>query len=306
MTMPTDSARELIGVDWGTTNRRAYRLDAAGKLIGETDDSDGMLAARGRFEASLAALLERFVDLDRQAPVLMSGMVGSAQGWKEAPYLELATPLAELPRRLVPVDAPTLGRRCFIVPGYRSIAGSEVDVMRGEETQLLGAVALGRHSGWFVLPGTHSKWVQLDKGRILQFATYLTGELYALLGAQGTLAAVLAPPQVHDAAAFAEGVHAAGQSALSHALFGVRARVVGGGAPAQHAAAYLSGLLIGVEWADVRRRNGGRLPDEVIALGTPALAQRHADAARRVGTRLTAVDARDAYVAALHALRAAL
>jgi len=306
MNPTTTSARELIGVDWGTTHRRAYRLDAAGTLIGEADDSDGMLAARGRFEASLAMLLERFVDLDPQAPVLMSGMVGSAQGWREAPYLELATPLSELPRRLVPVDAPSLGRRCFIVPGYRSVAGSEVDVMRGEETQLLGAVALGRTSGWFVLPGTHSKWVQLDHGRILQFATYLTGELYALLGAQGTLAAVLAPPQVHDDAAFAEGVRSAGQGALSHALFGVRARVVGGAAPAQHAAAHLSGLLIGVEWADVRRRSGGRLPDEVFALGTPALAQRHADAARCVGSRLAALDAREAYIAALHTLRAAL
>ena len=89
-------------------------------------------------------------------------------------------------------------------------------------------------------------------------------------------------------------------------LSGVRARVVGGGAPARHAAAYLSGLLIGVEWADVRRRNGGRLPDEVFAIGTPALAQRHADAARCVGTTLTALDAREAYLAAMQTLRAAL
>jgi len=297
---------ELIGVDWGTTNRRAYRLDASGALVDERADNEGLLAARGRFEVSLAELLTSFDGADSQSPVLLSGMVGSAQGWKEAPYLDLETPLVELPRRLVTVNAPTLARRCVIVPGYRSLAGGAVDVMRGEETQLLGAVALGHRSGWFVLPGTHSKWVQIEEGRILQFATYLTGELFGLLGQHGTLASVLAAPQVHDDGAFADGVRAAGDGALSHALFGVRARVVARQAPAEHAVAYLSGLLIGAEWADVRRRNAGALPEQVIALGTPALAQRHAQAAQLTGVTLTPLDAREAYVAALGLLRAAL
>jgi 2-dehydro-3-deoxygalactonokinase len=93
---------------------------------------------------------------------------------------------------------------------------------------------------------------------------------------------------------------------LSHALFGVRARVVAKMAPAAHAASYLSGLLIGVEWADVQRRNGGRLPEQVTALGTPALALRHADAARCLGAQLSALDVREAHVAALNAMRMAL
>jgi 2-dehydro-3-deoxygalactonokinase len=298
-------ARGVLGVDWGTTNRRAYRLDAAGTLRDECADDQGLLAARGRFEDSLGELLARFDPAD-SLPVLLSGMVGSVQGWKEAPYLDLQTPLAELPRRLVAVDAPTLQRRCLIVPGYRSFVGGTVDVMRGEETQLLGAMMQGHGSGWFVLPGTHSKWVQLDAGRIVQFATYLTGELFALLGAQGTLASVLAAPQIHDDAAFAEGVHVASTSTLSNALFGARARVVAGRAPAEFSAAYLSGLLIGAEWADVRRRNAGKLPRGVTALGTPVLAQRHAEAALLVGSHVTPLDARAAYVAALNALRAGL
>jgi 2-dehydro-3-deoxygalactonokinase len=300
------NADELIGVDWGTTHRRAYRLDGRGALIDERADDQGLLAARGRFEASLGELLASFDAAGAQSPVLLSGMVGSAQGWKEAPYLDLDTPLVELPRNLVPVDAPTLARRCVIVPGYRSLAGGTVDVMRGEETQLLGAVALGHRSGWFVLPGTHSKWVQLEEGRILQFATYLTGELFALLGQHGTLASVLAAPQVHDDTAFADGVRAAGAGALSHALFGVRARVVARQAPAEHAAACLSGLLIGAEWADVQQRSAGALPQQVIALGTPELARRHAQAAQLMGVTLLPLDAREAYLAALRLLRAAL
>jgi 2-dehydro-3-deoxygalactonokinase len=301
------ASASIIGVDWGTTHRRAYRVDADGKLIDEHADNDGLLAARGRFESSLGELLAQVDPNGSDAPVLLSGMVGSAHGWKEAPYLDLDTPLAELPRRLIAVEAASLGRRCLIVPGYRSVGGGSADVMRGEETQLLGAVALGRRSGWFVLPGTHSKWVQLDEGRIVQFATYLTGELFGLLSEHGTLATVLGGPQAQDDAAFADGVKAAAnEGALSHALFGVRARVVARQAPAEHAAAYLSGLLIGAEWADVRRRNAGAMPSRITALGTPMLEQRHAEVARLMGVELAALDARSAYVAALQLLREAV
>lgn len=299
---------DWVGVDWGTTNRRAYALDGTGNCVAEHADDQGMLAARGRFETALVDLLAQLSPLAPDAPVLMSGMVGSAQGWVEAPYLDSDVPLDQLAQHLIPAPA-SLPRRCWIVPGYRHrSADGDVDVMRGEETQLLGALALGRRDGWLVLPGTHSKWVELRDGRIVQFASYMTGELYALLGAHGTLSSLLAVPQQpeRDAAAFAAGVEAASRRALSNALFGCRARVVGGGAPAGESAAYLSGLLIGAEWADVRRRNGGTLPASITALGTPALAQRHADAAVLLGSRVDTLDARDAYLAALHQLARSL
>src|SRR4051794_6297332 len=110
----------LIGIDWGTTHRRAVALDAAGTCIGQADDDQGLVAASGRFEASLPALLDRLPPLADDAPVVLSGMVGSARGWREVPYLDSGVPLAALGRHLTAVEAPSLARhRCLIVPGVR-------------------------------------------------------------------------------------------------------------------------------------------------------------------------------------------
>jgi len=298
---PRGAAAATVGIDWGTTHRRAYVLDAAGRCLREHADGEGLLAARGRFEASLAALLAA-LDADGEGvEVLMSGMVGSAQGWVEAPYLDVEVPLAMLRERQVGVPGPN--RRIRIVPGVRLRRGERVDVMRGEETQLLGAAALGHADGWFVLPGTHSKWVQLRASTIVDFATYLSGELYALLSREGTLAAAMSGGEAHVAPAFAAGLAAAADGALSNALFGVRARVVGGAMAPGDARSYLSGLLIGAEWHDLRRRCGGRWPDAVTLVGEPGLAARHADAARAFGVALHGVDPRAAHLAALASLR---
>jgi hypothetical protein len=131
-----------------------------------------MLAARPHFGRSLAALVGR-MGVPGDVPVVASGMVGSAQGWREVPYLDVTVPLEDLPRHLARVDEA--GRSCLIVPGYAQRAapgsGGHVDVMRGEETQLLGALALGHRDGWMVLPGTHSKWVLLQDGVIRHSGT---------------------------------------------------------------------------------------------------------------------------------------
>jgi len=293
---------QAIGIDWGTTHRRGYALGTAGRCVAEHGDAEGMLAARGRFPAALAALLDALGAGNSAVPVLMSGMVGSAQGWVEAPYLDLRVPLTQLREHLV--DLPAAGRGIRIVPGYCLRRGAQVDVMRGEETQLLGAVALGHADGWFVLPGTHSKWVQLRAGAIVDFATFMTGELFALLGNQGTLAAAAGVEAEHHPDAFASGLNAEPGAALSHALFGCRARVVSGAMPAAHARSYLSGLLIGAEWHDLRRRSGGKLPNDVTLIGAPALAARYADAARAFGVTLHSLEARGTYLAALAQLLA--
>jgi 2-dehydro-3-deoxygalactonokinase len=121
----------------------------------------------------------------------MSGMVGSASGWQEVDYLDASVPLEQLPQHLAAVTDPAWAGRCHIVPGYVYRNGAAADVMRGEETQLLGAVALGHRDGWLVLPGTHSKWVLLRDGVIQSFATYMTGELFAMLSKGGTLSAMM-------------------------------------------------------------------------------------------------------------------
>lgn len=297
---------KAVGVDWGTTHCRAYALNGDGVCVGEFSDGDGALACKGRFAPALDAALQQLQATPEL--VVMSGMVGSALGWREVPYVDGSVALDALPAHLFTVpDAPNAAQ-CVIVPGYciRDQWG-QPDVMRGEETQLLGALALGHHSGWFVLPGTHSKWVELEHGRILQLRTYMTGELFNLLGQHGTLAAAIgkAAP-VWDASAFADGVHAAGQGALSHQLFSCRARVVCGDMPATSSKAYLSGLLIGSELHDVRRApTGSRSMNTFKLIGSPELAQHYQTAATQLDLAIEVLDAKAAFLAAMARIQSA-
>lgn len=284
----------VIGIDWGTTHRRAYLLGEGGALLEERTDDQGLLAARGRFADAFDAIVQGW---PRAWPVVMSGMVGAASGWQEAPYLEASTPLTTLSRHLVPLKDAPQGRRIALVPGYRWIGSNgEVDVMRGEETQLLGALVLGQSDGWVVLPGTHSKWVRLEQGAMQGWRTYMTGELFALLGQHGTLAGLIGPDDVP--AAFEAGLLAAGRGALSHAIFGCRAKVVTGRMPAAHARSYLSGLLIGAEWGDTRPS-----PRTVTVVAAGALASAYGEAARQHGCTPVVLEPRAVYLAALATLQ---
>ncbi len=299
--MDLDRTPRLLGIDWGTSNRRAWWLGAAGQVLAEHTDDQGLLAVQGRFAESLQALLACGPALANDAPIVMSGMVGSASGWREVPYLDATTPLGDIANHLarVPVDDAAL--RVFIVPGV-CFAGADgsVDVMRGEETQLLGAQVLGHGDGWYVLPGTHCKWVRLQGGRVADLATYMTGELFSLLTQHGTLSSVTrsgAPA----AEAFERGVAAAARSGLSNALFGCRAQVVSGRLPAAQAREYLSGLLIGAEWHDVLRRSG-QAPSRVTLIGSAELAERYASVGKLFACSITTLDARSVQLAALQAL----
>lgn len=291
-------AGDLIGIDWGTTHRRAYLLDRQGVLTSEQSDDQGMLAAQGHFAERFTTLLAAW---PADAPVLMSGMVGAASGWQEAPYLDAATPLTELAQHLVPLRNAPGGRRCAIVPGYRwRGAQGEVDVMRGEETQLLGALALGHGDGWYVLPGTHSKWVKVVKGAVHVLRTYMTGELFGLLSLHGTLAGMVGEDEAPEA--FGAGLRAAAQGALSQTLFSCRARVVAGDMPASQARSYLSGLLIGAEWSDALGRSPTPL-QHVTLIAAEHLAGGYKTAAAHHGCAVHVLDPREVYLAALWALR---
>jgi 2-dehydro-3-deoxygalactonokinase len=289
---------QLLGVDWGTSNRRAYLVDKDGACIATHEDDQGMLVVRGAFPESLAALLDH-MQVGAVVPVVMSGMVGSASGWREVPYLDTGVPLDTLPQHLARVDGHALGRNCLIVPGYCQREGG-IDVMRGEETQLLGAIALGRRDGWVVLPGTHCKWVLLRDGVIARIVTYMTGELFAALSAQGTLAPMLAAAVAEDDdAAFAAGVDEARKRApLTNSLFRVRARVVAGAMPASHARSFVSGLLIGTEFVAAQDA-GGSAPQSVALICSPSLYQPYARAAALFGVDATKLDPHGAYTAAL-------
>lgn len=286
--------QQLLGIDWGTSNRRAYLVERGGRLLARHADDQGMLAARGNFAASLAALLQE-MQVGEGVPVIMSGMVGSANGWQEVRYLDTSVPLERLPTVLAGVRDHNLGRPCLIVPGYCQRTDG-VDVMRGEETQLLGAVASGRRDGWVVLPGTHSKWVLLRDGMVERLATYMTGELFAMLAAGGTLGALMQGDGA-DQEAFLAGLDEARRGEpLSHSLFGARARVVTGAMPAASTRDFVSGLLIGTEFAAAKAAHDA---EEISIIASPALSQRYQEAAAHVGMRTVVLDPDQLYLTAL-------
>ena len=242
----------FVALDWGTTSLRAYTVSADGSVLARTFSEQGIQSRQGDFEATLAQALKALPD-SGDAPVLMAGMIGSQQGWVEAPYVETPCSAGGLAQRLT--DVPTaLGRAVKIVPGVAHLGRGVPDVMRGEETQLLGLVQLdGLQAGRHVvcMPGTHCKWVSLHDGVIVEFATYMTGEVFKLLSERSILARLMAPngdDDVDDWDAFDAGLDRAGEDGhLLHQLFAVRTEGLFKRRPATALKSYLSGILIGHE-----------------------------------------------------------
>jgi 2-dehydro-3-deoxygalactonokinase len=270
----------MIAVDWGTTNRRAWALGRTGRVLDERGDAEGLLMVKAQgFARSFTDFAGSWLARDERLPVLMCGMVGSKLGWAEAPYIEAPADLAGLARHLHPVPFDGAAR-IVIVPGVCCIENGVPDVMRGEECQVLAVLAERRLSeGTLLLPGTHSKWVRVEEGRLVSFRTYMTGELYNALTSSGTLAQLMEKGDVDDAA-FAQGlrqIRTEGSGALTHLLFGVRTSGLFELMPRTGLASYLSGLLIGAEMVDAAARSGTK---SVIALGSPKLLENYRRAAQ--------------------------
>ena len=291
----------MIAIDWGTSSFRAYRLSEQGSVEEKREASLGILAvADGKFAAALESQVGDWLD-DGNAPVLMSGMIGSRQGWKEAPYATCPAGEAEIAAGMVDVNWAE-GRRAWIVPGLscRDSAGIP-DVLRGEETQLLGVLSdLPRTSVWVCLPGTHSKWVRLEDHRIVEFATHMTGEVFAVMRQHSILGRMMREAQV-DEEAFADGVvRARDAGGLLHHLFGVRSAGLFGQLADESSASYLSGLLIGHELASIPR-----LSETVYVLASEQLAARYVQALSTCGISALVLDS-DAVVRGLFRLSASL
>lgn len=290
----------MIAVDWGTTNRRAWALGHGGEILDERGDGEGLLAVKqGGFAESFARFAAPWLGDGRQLPVLMCGMVGSKMGWVEAPYIAAPADLAALAGRLhdVPFDGPA---RIKIVPGVSCLHDGVPDVMRGEECQVLAVLAQRKlREATLLLPGTHSKWVRVEEGRLYSFRTYMTGELYNALTSSGTLAQLMEKSD-GDGHAFASGVERARKQesgALSHLLFGVRTQGLFDKLPRTGLASYLSGLLIGVEMKDALAWTAAR---QVIAVGSPRLLDNYRIAAGLFGLTFEAHDNSALLPPALH------
>ena len=258
----------LIGIDWGTTSLRAWAIAADGQVL-ETRRRDlGILRVPGGdFPTAFAECVGDWHGLG--LPVLMSGMIGSRQGWAEAAYVPCPADTASLAAHLL---RPPGTERVWIVPGLSLSDGARRDVMRGEETQIAGAVGEGG-SATVVLPGTHSKWVRVEGGRITDFATFMTGELFDVLAKHSILGRLMTGDAPSDAG-FRQGLDAAraGDGGLSGALFSVRALGLFGDVPADALRDYLSGLLIGHELREALARFPA---SEVLLIGAASLAQRY-------------------------------
>jgi 2-dehydro-3-deoxygalactonokinase len=279
----------FIAVDWGTTNRRAWRIDRAGGVAEEMADDRGILAvAPGGFLAEVAAVTGRLGNL----PLLLAGMIGSNRGWLEAPYVPAPAGLADLAKGLRWVEP----NRIAIVPGVSFSEGESADVMRGEEVQILGAAADGLIAPDDVVchPGTHNKWIRLEQGRIMAFRTVMTGELFNLLKAHSILADLLAAP-ARPAGAFVAGVrHGLERDDLTAELFSVRARVLLGKADKASSAGYLSGLLIG---ADLRVGLKLAADKEIILMGRPDLTRLYGAALAEAGRSCREIGGEEAFLA---------
>ena len=281
----------FIGGDWGTTHLRLFLCGPDFAAL-EHLQGPGVNRVCGAFEKALDSLLKPWTDRYGELPILLSGMVGSSIGWVQTPYL----PCPVRPEQVAGACIELRGGRIRIVPGLSCRNRLDApDFMRGEETQLLGAVALGRRDGWFVLPGTHSKWVRLEDGVIRRIATFMTGELFATLATHGTLAPLMASGADDDAAFVAGLDEARGGAPLSNALFGVRARVVTGAMPAAQARSFVSGLLIGTEFVAALAGAGA----DLACIGSATLRDRYARAARHFGMTLAGLDPDRVYCAAL-------
>ena len=282
-------AEGFIAADWGTTNRRAYLLDAGGVCIGEFEDDKGIMSvAKGGFGEAVAEIRARLGD----HPLLLAGMVGSNRGWIEAPYVPCPAGLRDLAAALV---WPEEGRTA-IVPGVSFVDPDEADVMRGEEVQLLGAYAAGIVPADSLVchPGTHNKWARLRGGRIERFRTVMTGEIFNLLRESSILSDLLSGP-AELGRAFEQGVkRGLADECLPAELFKIRARVLLGEAKAEDAASFGSGLLIGTDVrAGLREGDDG----EVVVMGRPELTRLYAEALRIAGRQAREVDGERAFLA---------
>jgi len=291
----------LIALDWGTSSLRAFLLDERGAVLQERATDHGILhlpspGGRAGFESAFADAVGGWLRQWPTLPAVASGMVGSAQGWQEAPYVPCPADVTALAAHASRV-ATGLGRDLWLAPGlrYEPSAGAP-DVMRGEEIQIAGAIDV--QPAWaaratFVLPGTHSKWAQVEGGRVVGFATHMTGELYAVLRQHSILgrlmpvknadAAAEAEPGAAQTAAFAAGVQVARASvpgSLGHDLFAVRTLGLTGRLVPSALSAYLSGLLIGHELVAGLAASTGACAAgaPLVLIGDAALCRRYAEA----------------------------
>lgn len=270
----------LLGIDWGSTSLRGYLIAENGEVLASRETKHGVFhLPPGGFEAAFDYLISGWEPLSPTLPILACGMVGSAQGWMEVPYVSCPMTVTGIAAGIAAKSIGN-GRMLHVVPGMAS-HGVLPDVMRGEETQVIGALAARATKAGemtIVLPGTHSKWVQVRDGSITRIETFMTGELFELLRVHssiGRVAATVSELAEEGEGAFRRGVHDAIDArnrSVTHLMFTTRSQVLLGKLASDQALDYLSGLLIGEE---LRRQS---VRGDCVLVGSAELCDRYEQA----------------------------
>ena len=302
MSSTVSSIPQLLALDWGTSSLRAF-LMRDGNVTDTRSSAHGIqhlpLPGVPGYEKAFAEIAGDWVKQWPSLPIVACGMVGSAQGWKEAPYVRCPADIKTLAGQSIAVPSG-LGPDILIAPGVLFDEPDELpDVMRGEEIQIAGALLMNPQWGvrsCMLLPGTHSKWAQIENGKIVCYATYLTGELFAVLS-KHTILGRLMPAESEgkkdtDAAAFELGLTTArnsGPGEFTHQIFGTRTLGLTGRVPPAGLADYLSGLLIGHELVSGMAGAGDLAAVPLVMIGAPALCERYARSLKVFGKTADAV-----------------
>ncbi|MDA4847672.1 2-dehydro-3-deoxygalactonokinase [Hoeflea poritis] len=281
-------------IDWGTTSFRIWLMAEDGSVVSERRSNEGMtIAAETGFQTVLDTHM-RALDAPQTLPVVICGMAGSRQGWQEARYLTVPSPLADIAAKAVRVNGPS--RDIRILPGLARRETARPDVIRGEETQLLGAFSGSHASGLACMPGTHSKWVKVSNRSVTDFSTYMTGELFSLIARRSILRHAVGDadncdPESGDFLQAVADAHA-NPSDLSRLLFSIRGGQLLYGREVTSSFERLSGLLIGSEVGAALSMQETREPIMLIASGK--LAALYKSAFLSLGREIVMIDADEA------------
>ena len=294
--------KPLIALDWGTTRARAFLISESGAVLERRSADSGIQSVpAGGYPAAFEALAGDFRRASPDAAIVLAGMVGSRNGWVEAHYVACPASAEAIAAAAMPV-ALADGAPAVIMPGLSSDEGA-FDVMRGEETLIVG---LGLEDGLVCLPGTHSKWARVERGRIAGFASFMTGEIYGLLRETSILARLAAPPEAGDRDEGARrGLAALDRpGGLLNTAFAARTEVLAGRMPGGAVGPYLSTLLVGHEIAGARALLG--MGSEVQLVADGALGESYGAALAAAGLEIRVTTPEAAFIAGVRRLAAGL
>lgn len=287
----------FIAIDWGSTNLRAWRYER-GKCVDSVQSEAGVTRLAGRSPQQV--FTELMARWHEPLPVVMAGMIGSNAGWLQVPYLSCPIRLKQVAERLIAVKQP-LPVKVWIVPGVCVERADNCNVMRGEETQLIGAYA-EQPTALYVMPGTHSKWVQMDGDTLMDFRTVMTGELHHLL-LNHSLIGVGLTEQRSNPQVFEHGLKMGlDEKHIVRRLFETRAAHLLGKLEKSAVSDWLSGLLIGNEVAQMQRQYP--LPADAVltVIGNSKLSERYAQALNLAGVRHRMLDGDRAFQSGIRSI----